>query len=117
MESIMPSADDHQVANMLHALGNPTRLAIIRYIVDHPGCICNDIVVRFGRAQATVSQHLAVLRKAQVLIAERDGHATCYWINHEQMPWLIDQVNQLSGLKAKQISHESYPQSSVERTS
>lgn len=88
--------DDERLVNMLHALGNPTRLAIVRYIAAHPGCICNDLVVRFDRAQATVSQHLATLRRAQVLVAEQDGPATCYWIADDQLSWLHMQLGQLT---------------------
>jgi ArsR family transcriptional regulator len=88
--------DDERLVNMLHALGNPTRLAIVRYIAAHPGCICNDLVVRFDRAQATVSQHLATLRRANVLVAERDGPATCYWIAADQLSWLRSQIGQLT---------------------
>lgn len=95
MENPADLADDERLVNMLHALGNPTRLAIVRYIAAHPGCICNDLVVRFDRAQATVSQHLATLRRANVLIAEPDGPATCYWIATDEMRWMQRQIGHL----------------------
>lgn len=96
MESIGPNSDDESLADMLHALGNPMRLAIIRYIATHPGCICNDLVLRFNRAQATISQHLATLRRASVLVAEQDGHATCYRIDSQKMAWLQHRLQELS---------------------
>lgn len=96
MKQLAPLPDDERLAAMLHALGNPMRLAIVRYIAEHPGCICNDLVVRFDRAQATVSQHLATLRRARVLVAERDGPATCYWIDTEQVAWLRSRLGQIT---------------------
>ncbi|HEX6289908.1 MAG TPA: metalloregulator ArsR/SmtB family transcription factor [Herpetosiphonaceae bacterium] len=96
MENMAPTPEDEQLAAMLHALGNPTRLAITRYIANNPRCICNDLVVRFDRAQATVSQHLATLRRAHILIAEQDGPATCYWIDQEHIAWLYEQLGQLT---------------------
>ncbi|HEY0733494.1 MAG TPA: metalloregulator ArsR/SmtB family transcription factor [Herpetosiphonaceae bacterium] len=96
MESIVPTPEEEQLATMLHALGNPMRLAITRYIANNPGCICNDLVVRFDRAQATVSQHLATLRRANVLISEQDGPATCYWVNIKHVAWLYGQLGQLA---------------------
>lgn len=96
MENLADLADDERLVNMLHALGNPTRLAIVRYIAAHPGCICNDLVVRFDRAQATVSQHLAMLRRANVLIAEPDGPATCYWVAADAMSWMQRQLGHLA---------------------
>ena len=80
---------------MLHALGNPLRMAIVAYIVEHPGCICNDLVVRFGRAQATISQHLAILRHAEILDMERDGHASCYAANRSAIVWLREELGKL----------------------
>jgi DNA-binding transcriptional ArsR family regulator len=96
METMAPTLEEQQLATMFHALGNPTRLAIARYIASHPGCICNDLVVRFDRAQATVSQHLATLRRANVVIAEQDGPATCYWVDIKHVAWLSGQLGQLA---------------------
>ena len=96
MQSTTPTPQDERLVAMLHALGNPTRLAITRYIANNPGCICNDLVLRFDRAQATVSQHLAMLRRANVLIAEQEGPATCYWIDAEQIAWLHEQLEVLT---------------------
>ena len=95
MERIPSDSDDERLAAMLHALGNPLRLAILRHITAHPGCICNDLVLHVRRAQATVSQHLATLRDANVVIGERDGQATCYWIDTTQIAWLEQQLGTL----------------------
>ena len=97
MQLIVPSPDEERAATMLHALGNPVRLAIVHYIVEHPGCICNDLVLRFGRAQATISQHLAILRRAHILDAERDGHTICYVVTPEAIVALHEEVGRLSG--------------------
>jgi ArsR family transcriptional regulator, arsenate/arsenite/antimonite-responsive transcriptional repressor len=96
METMVPTPEEEQLATMFHALGNPTRLAITLYIANHPGCICNDLVLRFDRAQATVSHHLATLRRAKVVIAEQDGPATCYWVNTQHVAWLYGQLGQLA---------------------
>ncbi len=96
METIVPSPRQERAAAMMRALGNPVRLAIAFYILDHPRCICNDLVVRFGRAQATISQHLAILRGAELLECERDGHTRCYAINCEAMELLREEMRRLS---------------------
>jgi ArsR family transcriptional regulator, arsenate/arsenite/antimonite-responsive transcriptional repressor len=96
MKRFAPGPDDAELATLLRALGNPLRLAIARYIAEHPGCICNDLVIRLERAQATISQHLAILRRANLLVAERDGHATCYWLDGQRLEWLQAQVEHLT---------------------
>jgi ArsR family transcriptional regulator, arsenate/arsenite/antimonite-responsive transcriptional repressor len=95
MEIIVPSPGQERAATMLHALGNPVRVAIVAYILEHPGCICNDLVLRFGRAQATISQHLAILRRVQIVDAERDGPARAYTINRQTIVWLLKEMESL----------------------
>lgn len=111
MDTIVPSADQERAAIMLHALGNPVRVAIMRYIVEHPGCIGNDLVLRFGRAQATISKHLAVLCRAQLVDTEREGHSTCYMLNQEALVWLLAEMSQLSS-NAWQEAGEQKPKGS-----
>ena len=51
-----------RLVNMFKAIGNPIRFEIIKFLVTHPGCITGDIVEHLPIAQATVSQHLKVLK-------------------------------------------------------
>ncbi len=92
METILPTAEEERAAQMLHALGSPVRVAIVHYIVEHPGCICNDLVLRFGRAQATISQHLAVLRHAGLIEREHDGHTASYAVDRAAFGWLVEEL-------------------------
>lgn len=108
MRLLAPNPDDAELAAICHALGNPLRLAIMRYIAHHPGCICNDLVLRLDRAQATISQHLAILRRARVLIAEQEGAATCYRIDQQALRRLEDLARQLSALPAEHEQHRQH---------
>jgi DNA-binding transcriptional ArsR family regulator len=75
------------------------RLQIVQYVVDHPGCIGNDILLHLPEdgphAQSTLSRHLRVLRDAGLLIAEADGSATCYRVNRDCLRWLSSQLTHL----------------------
>jgi ArsR family transcriptional regulator len=54
-----------RLAILSKALGNPVRLAIVRYLQTQRGaCTCGDIVDQLPLAQSTVSQHLKVLKAA-----------------------------------------------------
>ena len=55
MELIQIDRQTERIARLCHALANPLRVAIVRYIASYPRCICNDIVVRTDRAQSTIS--------------------------------------------------------------
>lgn len=72
---------------MLKALGNPIRFEIIKFLVTHPGCITGDIVEYLPIAQATVSQHLKVLKEAGWISGVIEGTATCYQLDEENIGW------------------------------
>jgi ArsR family transcriptional regulator len=81
-----------RLVSMFKALGNPTRFEIVKYLVTHPGCITGDIVDFLPLAQATVSQHLKVLREAGWISGEIEGPATCYYLNEENIVWFSEKV-------------------------
>ena len=77
---------DHYVG-MLKAAGNPLRFEILKFLVTHPGCITGDIVDHLPIAQATVSQHLKVLRDAGWIEGEISGPAVCYSLSRQNITW------------------------------
>ena len=60
------------------ALGDPTRLRILRAIASRPELTCQELVERCAVSQATVSHHLKVLVDAG-LVAVRKGGAFHYY--------------------------------------
>jgi len=86
------SPDDERLIRMLKALGNPTRVQIMRYLTANPQCITGDIVAFTPLAQATVSQHLKVLREAGLICGTIDGPAMCYCVDNESVAWLKERI-------------------------
>lgn len=76
-----------QLVTMFKAIGNPYRLEIMKYLVTHPGCITGDIVDFLPIAQATVSQHLKVLRDANWIQGTVEGTSINYCLNDKQISW------------------------------
>ncbi|HWN81540.1 MAG TPA: metalloregulator ArsR/SmtB family transcription factor [Candidatus Udaeobacter sp.] len=72
------SAADQELARLAKAIGHPTRVAILRFLCTCGGCICGGIVDQLPFAQATISQHLKVLKEAGLIQGEIDGPAVCY---------------------------------------
>jgi ArsR family transcriptional regulator len=67
-----------QTAAMFKALGDPTRLRILKTI-SHMNELCEcNIVPAFGLSQPTISYHLKVLREAGLITSERRGQ----WVWH-----------------------------------
>ncbi len=66
------------------ALGDRTRLRLVKVLADlEPGdALCvNALVAELGVSQPAVSQHLAVLRAADLVIGERRGYHVHYRLN------------------------------------
>ena len=80
---------------MLKAIGNPIRFEIIKFLVTHPGCITGDIVEYLPIAQATVSQHLKVLKEAGWISGVIEGTATCYELDEKNIGWFRSVVSDI----------------------
>jgi ArsR family transcriptional regulator len=87
--------EQERLVAMFKALGNPTRFEIMRFLLTHPGCITGDIVDYLPIAQATVSQHLKVLRKAGWIQGTVEGTAINYWLTDESIAWFRDKVGEI----------------------
>lgn len=71
------------LALMCKALGHPARLKIVEYLKEVDRCICGKIVDILPLSQSTVSQHLKILKEANLVLGEVDGPRTCYCLNKE----------------------------------
>ena len=87
--------EQERLVSMFKALGNPTRFEIMKFLVTHPGCITADIVEYLPIAQATVSQHLKVLRQAGFIAGTVDGTATSYCLDEENIAWFRSKVGEI----------------------
>ncbi|HEY3073241.1 MAG TPA: metalloregulator ArsR/SmtB family transcription factor [Candidatus Limnocylindrales bacterium] len=77
---------------LLQALADPTRLAIVRELAGQPEvCACN-LTDCCGVRQPTVSHHLKVLREAGVVLAERRGT----WIYYRLDPAAADRLTRVA---------------------
>lgn len=81
----MKKKTDYDLSRMCKALGNPIRMRIFRHLKDADKCICCEIVDILPIAQATVSQHLKVLKEANLINGTIRGPSTCYCINKEAL--------------------------------
>jgi predicted transcriptional regulator len=88
-------AEQDKLVTMFKALGNPTRFEIMKFLVTHPSCITGDIVDYLPIAQATVSQHLKVLRQAGWIEGTVEGTATSYCLHEDNIAWFRENVNEI----------------------
>lgn len=79
------SSDDCDMAIVLRALGHPARLEIIRALASKGRCFCGEIVEMLPLVQSTVSQHLKVLKDANLIEGTIDGPRSCYCLNTKKL--------------------------------
>jgi ArsR family transcriptional regulator len=90
-----PSASDFELARLAKALGHPARVAILRRLLQQGDCVCGEIVSGLPLAQATVSQHLKVLKDAGLISGEVDGPRVCYCVDAKGVRRLQELIGDL----------------------
>lgn len=78
-------------AAMLKAIGNTHRLLTLCALAERPMAVC-DLNRRVPIAQSALSQHLARLRSAGLVVAQRDGPRIRYALADARTRRLIEAV-------------------------
>lgn len=89
----LPDIDYHNVkkaALVLRALNHKLRQQIIKTIYDNKRLTVTELYVKLRLEQSVASQHLAILRKAGIVITQREGKFIFYTINSAR----ITSINQ-----------------------
>jgi len=76
-------------ARMVKALAHPTRLRMLALLRDGERCAC-EFGPLLGLGQANVSQHLGVLRRAQLVHTRRDGVRVMYSLSDQRTSGVLD---------------------------
>lgn len=76
--------DYQKTSDVLKALAHPVRLKILQGLMANE-CSVGTIVDKLGLPQSTVSQHLALLRGAGIIVPRKEGVKTCYQVVDEKV--------------------------------
>ena len=82
-------------AELLKALAHPVRLGLLEELVREEECVCH-LSALFGRPQPYISQQLAELRDAGLVVDRRDGQRVFYRAD-PRVAVLLDAVRELVG--------------------
>jgi DNA-binding transcriptional ArsR family regulator len=84
--SLSPSLD--AAGDLLKTLAAPVRLAIVVELARQPRCV-HDLVDALGASQSLISQHLRVLRSAQLVAGSRRGREVEYRLVDEHVAHIV----------------------------
>jgi ArsR family transcriptional regulator len=96
-DTLLPDA---RLAAVAKALAHPARVEILRTLAARGTCACGEIVDGLPLAQATVSQHLKVLREAGLVLGTADGARSCYCLNRGALAAVGDAFAELFSVLA-----------------
>jgi DNA-binding transcriptional ArsR family regulator len=85
-----------RAAAMTSAIGDPLRLRLLQELMAGPAAV-SELVRRSKARQANVSNHLAVLRAAGLVVARRRGRLIEYALAGSSVAQLVEAVSALAG--------------------
>jgi DNA-binding transcriptional ArsR family regulator len=88
-------------AQILKALGQPTRLQILDLLKEGERCVC-EIFPAISQEQANVSKHLSILKQAGILESRKDGLRVLYRIKNNEILNLIQGVTRMLKRQVKE---------------
>jgi len=84
--------DLKNTAKVFRAINHPLRLEIVRLIETNVSMNVTRIYIKLRIEQSVASQHLAILREAEILNFKRDGKEIHYSVNQERIQILLDAI-------------------------
>ena len=78
-----------KAALVLRAMNHKLRQQILSLIDTEKKITVTEIYVRLRLEQSVASQHLAILRRAGIVVTQRDGKFIYYTVNHAR----IEEIN------------------------
>jgi DNA-binding transcriptional ArsR family regulator len=86
-----------KAAMILRAMNHKLRQQMIKLLDENKKMTVTDIYVKLRLEQSVASQHLAILRRAGIVITERDGKFIYYGVNYNRIAEVNGFVNELVG--------------------
>jgi DNA-binding transcriptional ArsR family regulator len=77
------------IANLMHILGHPMRIAMVEALHDRTWCVC-ELAEHLGLNKSAASKHLSLLRSVGVVELEKQGTQVMYSLT---MPCVIDMLH------------------------
>lgn len=97
IDRLIENHPEEQISKLLALIGQPARIRILLIIGEQEACVCH-IETALGMRQASISQHLMVLRKAGLVSTQRSGRNIYYQLTHPEIIDLLKQAAQLAGI-------------------
>jgi len=93
---------EENISRLFSIIGQPARIQILMVIAGQEACVCHLETV-LGMRQASISQHLMVLRKAGLVTTHRDGRNIYYELQQPGVVGVLEEAARLLGSNPKDL--------------
>jgi DNA-binding transcriptional ArsR family regulator len=76
-------------ANLFKGLAHPVRVRVLEVLAAHPGISVSELLADTGMEASHLSQHLSVLRRHNLVVAERRASQVFYRLAYPQVADLL----------------------------
>ena len=97
------SPADYLQAKFARGLGDPTRLRIIRFLLDGPRTV-TEMIAHLRMSQSRISNHLACLKWCGYVAAERRGRAVIYRVADRRVRTLLELTRDIVADNAERLA-------------
>lgn len=103
---------EREALPVARALADPTRLSILRTLLQHGELSCGDLAERFPIAQSTVSHHLNALMQAGLVVMRKQGQHHYFRAQRDTLlaftEWLetLDKTECIQSTPEEAVNHE-----------
>jgi DNA-binding transcriptional ArsR family regulator len=88
------------IADICRQLAHPLRVVLLEYVARAGPCPFSELVEAAGLPTAQVSNHLAVLRRAGLLVTERQGRQSLYRLPNSHLAEVLANLGAAVGAEA-----------------
>ncbi len=84
-----------ELVEILKALSDESRLKLVELLLRRDYCV-GALAKHLSLSESAVSQHLKVLRMADIVKGEKRGYFTHYWVDRDLICRVAEQLKKLS---------------------
>jgi ArsR family transcriptional regulator, virulence genes transcriptional regulator len=103
----------HSMAEVFSAMGNSRRLQALLYL-ERGETTVNEMADAIGLTQSSLSQHLAVLRRCNLVRTRRNAQTIYYTLDSAPVARILGLLNEMfDGNDSQDKDQENYPDHSL----
>ena len=81
---------------VIRSVNHKLRQQMINLLDEYPRLTVTEIYIKMRLEQSITSQHLAILRRSNVVVTKRDGKFIYYSLNKERLEHIAQLIKELS---------------------